>query len=466
MGEGPSSGRSRRAAPGGGRPGGRRRPGSRGSDRRPRCAPSWITRARGHSSSAYGRSWVTIRTVSGSVSRISASSRRAAGSRFDVGSSSTSTSGSIASTVATATRRRWPKLRWCGARSANPSMPTAARACVHPGGQLVAPQAEVGRAEGDVVAHGGHEQLVVGVLEHDADPPADLGEVGLHHRQPADDHLARPAVVDPVEVEDERGLARPVGPEHGHPLPRPHGEVEAVEGLPPVGVGERAGPSTSSMAGGCDWAGGSVGSVMRGHPGGDGDHGAIAGRDWPSASRAWGRRPGPRRASCRRSPATPWPGAPARPARRSGRTGSRRRGERRPARASGGRSPATGGRSFMPPHLVGDHVEVADHEPGDRRERLRHPQPFEPAEQLGHRGGGGEDDGGGHAEGALDHDVPRPPQAGDREGQAQHVDPLPLSDDREEDGEGQERQLDGEAAERAVGAGTWAWRATTASTAA
>ena len=152
---------------------------------------------------------------------MSASSRRAAGSRFDVGSSSTSSSGSIASTVATATRRRWPKLRWCGARSASSAMPTAARASVHPVLELVAPQPEVGRTEGHVVAHGGHEQLVVGVLEHERHPAADLG-VGWPAPPPARRRPPSPVggSQDAVEVQHEGGLAGAVGPEHGHPLPR------------------------------------------------------------------------------------------------------------------------------------------------------------------------------------------------------------------------------------------------------
>ena len=40
-----------------------------------------------------------------------------------------------------------------------------------------AANAEVGRSEGDVVADGVHEQLIVRVLEHDTDPATDLGEV-------------------------------------------------------------------------------------------------------------------------------------------------------------------------------------------------------------------------------------------------------------------------------------------------
>ena len=43
-------------------------------------------------------------------------------------------------------------------------------------------QPEIGRAEGDVLAHPGHEQLVVGVLEDDPDAAANLGQVGLLDR--------------------------------------------------------------------------------------------------------------------------------------------------------------------------------------------------------------------------------------------------------------------------------------------
>ena len=96
----------------------------------------------------------------------------------------------MASTVATATRRRCPKLRWCGGRSATASMPTAARAA-GPVCELGAAQAEVGRPEGDVVVHGGHEELVVRVLEHDPDASADLLR-SPWHRQAAHEHRARP----------------------------------------------------------------------------------------------------------------------------------------------------------------------------------------------------------------------------------------------------------------------------------
>ena len=176
-------GRTRTAAPAGARASARRRSARRTSRRRRRRTPSLSTTERGHSSRAYGRSWVTIRTVTSSERRMSASSRREAGSRLDDGSSRTRISGSIASTVATATRRRWPKDRWCGGRSAKSAMPTWSSARWTHALELGAREPEVGRAERDVLADRGHEQLVVGVLEDDADPAPDLGEVVL--RRPA-----------------------------------------------------------------------------------------------------------------------------------------------------------------------------------------------------------------------------------------------------------------------------------------
>ena len=53
---------------------------------------------------------------------------------------------------------------------------------MHPRSSSAPLEAEVGRTEADVVADGAHEQLVVGVLEDDADPAPDLGEVGLLDR--------------------------------------------------------------------------------------------------------------------------------------------------------------------------------------------------------------------------------------------------------------------------------------------
>ena len=181
---------------------------------------------------------MTISTVTSSEVRISASSRREAGSRLDDGSSRTRISGSIASTVATATRRRWPKLRWCGGRSAKLGHPDLVERRQDARVELGPGQAEVGRAEGDVVAHRGHEELVVGVLEDDADAAPHLLQV-LPWRPAARRPRTEPApaLEDAVEVQNERGLAGPVGPEQGDPLATVDVQVDAVERLVAVGVG-------------------------------------------------------------------------------------------------------------------------------------------------------------------------------------------------------------------------------------
>ena len=170
---------------------------------------------------------------------MSASSRREAGSRLDDGSSSTRISGSIASTVATATRRRCPKERWCGGRSANSAIPTCSSASATRAVELGSAQAEVGRAERDVLAHGGHEQLVVGVLEDDPHAAPDLLEVRLLHRQPRDRDRPGTGGEDPVEVQHQRGLAGAVGTEQGDPLAPVDVQVDPEERLVAVGVGVR-----------------------------------------------------------------------------------------------------------------------------------------------------------------------------------------------------------------------------------
>ena len=160
--------------------------------------PSRMT-ARSHSCRAYGRSWVTMIVVTSRPSTISASSRRATGSRFDEGSSSTRTSGRIASTVAERDAPTLAEAEVVRRPIGGVSHPDRGQRLGRPGGQLVAAQPEVGRPEGDVVADRGHEQLIVGVLEDDADAPADLGQVGLLDGQPGDGDAPAAGHVDPVE---------------------------------------------------------------------------------------------------------------------------------------------------------------------------------------------------------------------------------------------------------------------------
>src|SRR6185369_4100478 len=93
--------------------------------------------------------------------------------------------------------------------------------------------------ERDVVVHGRHEQLIVGILEDDADALAHLAQVGLGDREARDPHLARAAPEDAVEMEDEGGLAGAVRAEQRDPLAFVDPEVDAEERAVAVGVGER-----------------------------------------------------------------------------------------------------------------------------------------------------------------------------------------------------------------------------------
>jgi hypothetical protein len=47
-------------------------------------------------------------------------------------------------------------------------------------------QPEVGRPEADVLFDRRHEELIVGILEDEPEPPPDLGQCGLLQPQPAD----------------------------------------------------------------------------------------------------------------------------------------------------------------------------------------------------------------------------------------------------------------------------------------
>ena len=120
-------------------------------------------------------------------------------------------------------------------------MPTISRA-PYPLLQRFPAQAEVGRAEGDVLPDPGHEQLVVRVLEDDPDAAADLGEIRPGDRQAGDGDRAGAGGQDAVEVEDQGGLARAVGAEQRHPFPGVDVQVDTEQGLVSVrvGVGEAA----------------------------------------------------------------------------------------------------------------------------------------------------------------------------------------------------------------------------------
>ena len=80
-------------------------------------------------------------------------------------------------------------------------------------------KSQVSRAEGHVLEHGRHEELVVGVLEQDADLPADLRPGPRKHRDLADRNGAGGRQEVPVGMEEEGGLACPVGPHDADRFP-------------------------------------------------------------------------------------------------------------------------------------------------------------------------------------------------------------------------------------------------------
>ena len=57
------------------------------------------------------------------------------------------------------------------------------------------------------------------------------GEMNLHYLTPSgEEKIAVLRRVEPPQAVEERGLARPVGPDQSHDLARVHGEGDAVEG--------------------------------------------------------------------------------------------------------------------------------------------------------------------------------------------------------------------------------------------
>ncbi len=99
-------------------------------------------------------------------------------------------------------------------------------------------EAHVERPERDVLRDGRHEQLVVGVLEDEPDARAQLVHVVAAHLESR--HLEAPLPHEqPVEVEHERRLARPVRAEQRDALAVPDVEVDAAQRVVPARVAVR-----------------------------------------------------------------------------------------------------------------------------------------------------------------------------------------------------------------------------------
>ena len=149
--------------------------------------------------------------------------------------------GCIASTVATATRRRCPKDRWCGARSANAAMPTARERLVDPlgparrragrgwPGRRRRPRATVGMnswSSGSWKTMPTRRRI-----------SAQVGRLGRPAgRRPRP--RPPPAARMPLRCSTSVVLPAPLGPSRATRSPACDGEVDAEQRLVPVGVGE------------------------------------------------------------------------------------------------------------------------------------------------------------------------------------------------------------------------------------
>ena len=100
-----------------------------------------------------------------------------------------------------------------------------------PGFQLIAVETIVGGAKGDILPDRRHEQLIVRILKDNSDPPADLLQVFIDQRQSGDPNRPALRAKDPVQMEDERRLARTVRAEQGDPLGRMNVETRVVKYL-------------------------------------------------------------------------------------------------------------------------------------------------------------------------------------------------------------------------------------------
>ena len=178
---------------------------------------------------------MTTTSVRSIVSSTSSSSRRERGSRLADGSSSTSSVGSMASTVAIATRRRWPSESWCGARSATSPMRTAASAsatrrstsgCGRP--MFSGPKATSSRTVGMNSWSSGSWKMSPTRAAH------------LAQRRGADAHAGDLELAlagqQAVEPQHQRRLAGAVRAEDGDSLAVRHVQVDAVERDVAVGV--------------------------------------------------------------------------------------------------------------------------------------------------------------------------------------------------------------------------------------
>ena len=189
---------------------------------------------------------ITVRPSSTAASERSRC-RAARGSISEVASSSTRVCGSASTSRASAS---------CWAWAGDSGRAAGADLGVQPVGQRVDPVQRVhrrrapraprrrsasGRASSQVVAQGAQEDVVL--LGDQRDVAAQLVQRQLDQRDAADRDRAGARAVDAGEQAAQRRLARAGRADHGQPLPRRDGQVDAVQHVAalPVGVADVVG---------------------------------------------------------------------------------------------------------------------------------------------------------------------------------------------------------------------------------
>ena len=98
------------------------------------------------------------------------------------------------------------------------SGPDPGQGLLHPLFHLIPGQAQIQRAKGHIVKHRRHEELVVRVLEHHAHRAPDLRQSGGGQGKIPDADRPLAGCQIPVQMQEQGGLARPVGADDRHRL--------------------------------------------------------------------------------------------------------------------------------------------------------------------------------------------------------------------------------------------------------
>ena len=211
-------------------------------DRRGRAVrhdpPPSITIVRGNTSATRRMSWVDTSIVCSSARSSPMSSRRPRGSRPADGSSKTRIDGSIDSTVATATRFRWPSDIRCGTRRSKPAIPTEASAASTRRWTSSAPRPMWSGPNATSSNTVGLNSWSSGSWNTSPTSRRTSRIVGLPTARPATRTVPVARAERAVELEHERALAGAVRADQRDLLAVLDPQVDAVQRLEPVRVAE------------------------------------------------------------------------------------------------------------------------------------------------------------------------------------------------------------------------------------